>query len=209
MDDDFNPEELRPVPYRPDTELMLGPWALGGIFFCLVLLCGICFSLGYTFGKRGAHSSSSTGQQGASASPLAAGSIPKPAPQSVSMARHPAEGQSLSDGTSAAPVPVSPASGSASLAGGNTAQPLVKPALPDLATAPGLALMVQIAAVSHQEDADVLVGALRKRGFAVTLRRDPADNLIHVRIGPFASLNDANATRQKLLDDGYNAVVQP
>ena len=47
--------------------------------------------------------------------------------------------------------------------------------------------MVQIAAVSNQEDADVLISALRKRGYAVTVRRDPADNLIHVRIGPFAT----------------------
>jgi len=69
--------------------------------------------------------------------------------------------------------------------------------------------MVQIAAVSHQEDADVLVSALRKRGYAVTMRRDPADSLFHVRIGPFASRDDANAARQKLLNDGYNASVEP
>jgi cell division septation protein DedD len=55
----------------------------------------------------------------------------------------------------------------------------------------------------------VLVNALRKRGFAVVARRDAADGLIHVRIGPFANRNDANATRQKLLNDGYNAIVQP
>jgi cell division protein FtsN len=29
-----------------------------------------------------------------------------------------------------------------------------------------------------------------------------------VRIGPFNSRSDAYATRQKLLNDGYNAVVQ-
>jgi cell division septation protein DedD len=69
--------------------------------------------------------------------------------------------------------------------------------------------MVQIATVSHQEDADVLVGALHKRGYAVTALRDPADNQFHVRVGPFSNRNDANATRQKLLRDGYNAIVQP
>jgi cell division septation protein DedD len=69
--------------------------------------------------------------------------------------------------------------------------------------------MVQVAAVSHAEDADVLVDALRKRGYAVTERRDPADGLIHVRIGPFASREEANRWRDKLLGDGYNAIVQP
>jgi cell division septation protein DedD len=69
--------------------------------------------------------------------------------------------------------------------------------------------MVQIAAVSHQEDADVLAGALRKHGYSVTEIRDAADNLIHVRVGPFSSRNDANAMRIRLLNDGYNAIVQP
>jgi cell division septation protein DedD len=69
--------------------------------------------------------------------------------------------------------------------------------------------MVQIAAVTDVEDADVLVGALRKHGYAVTARREPADNLIHVRIGPFSTREDALRWRQKLLNDGYNAIVQP
>jgi cell division septation protein DedD len=68
--------------------------------------------------------------------------------------------------------------------------------------------MVQIAAVTHPEDAEVLVGALRKRGYAVSARRDPADGLLHVQVGPFSSRTDAYAMRQKLLNDGYNAIVQ-
>jgi cell division septation protein DedD len=75
--------------------------------------------------------------------------------------------------------------------------------------APSLALMVQIAAVSHPEDADVLVGALRRRGYAVNVRRDLSDNLLHVQIGPFPTRADANAMRDRLLSDGYNAIVQP
>jgi cell division septation protein DedD len=70
-------------------------------------------------------------------------------------------------------------------------------------------LMVQIAAVTNQEDADVLMGALRKRGYAVAARRDAADGMIHVRTGPFSSRDEAEKWRQKLLNDGYNAIVQP
>jgi cell division septation protein DedD len=69
-------------------------------------------------------------------------------------------------------------------------------------------LMVQIAAVGNAEDANVLETALRKRGYAVTATREPADGLIHVRIGPFTSREEANRWRDKLLGDGYNAVVQ-
>ncbi len=80
----------------------------------------------------------------------------------------------------------------------------VQPALTHVA-----GVMVQIAAVSHIEDANVLMGALRKRGYAVVARRDFGDNLIHVQLGPFASRNDADTISQKLLGDGYNAQVIP
>jgi cell division septation protein DedD len=85
--------------------------------------------------------------------------------------------------------------------GGNfTVEPAIAPA--------GLP-MVQIAAVSEPEDAEVLVNALRKRGYAVSARREATDHLIHVRIGPFASRDEANRWRQRLLNDGYNAILQP
>jgi DedD protein len=69
--------------------------------------------------------------------------------------------------------------------------------------------MVQVAAVSHAEDAGVLVGALRKRGYAASAQREPSDGLIHVRIGPFATHDEANHMCARLLDDGYNAIIQP
>lgn len=71
----------------------------------------------------------------------------------------------------------------------------------------GVQLWVQIAAVSRVEDAQVLTRALQKRGYAVTPRRE-SDNLIHVRIGPFGSRDEATRWRSKLLDDGYNAEIQ-
>lgn len=68
--------------------------------------------------------------------------------------------------------------------------------------------MVQIAAISNPADANVLVGALQKRGYAVTARHLPGDSLIHVQAGPFATRAEANATKQKLLSDGYNAFLR-
>jgi cell division septation protein DedD len=202
MDDDFNPDDLRPVPYQPDTELTLGWGTLLGILMCLVALCGLCFWQGYSMGSHSAHLSPVTGQQTGQKTPTpAAGSAFKPSAGPQGGARQRASVDDQTTGGSAQ------GSNSAAVVSGNTVQAAVRPALPDAAAAP--ALMVQIAAVSHQEDADVLVAALRKRGYAVSMSRDPADSLIHVRIGPFTSLNDANTARQKLLNDGYNAVVQP
>jgi len=68
--------------------------------------------------------------------------------------------------------------------------------------------MVQIAAVSHQEDAQVLVAALQKHGYSVVIRNDPRDSLLHVQLGPFTTRDEAKAMRAKLLADGYNAILK-
>jgi cell division septation protein DedD len=68
--------------------------------------------------------------------------------------------------------------------------------------------VVQIAAVSHQEDANLLVSTLKRRGYAVVVRNDPRDKLLHVQVGPFATRQDAEAMRQRLAGDGFNAIVK-
>jgi cell division septation protein DedD len=158
--------------------------AVAGLIFALLLLCGLCFGLGYSMGNRGSKTAV-TATAPASSTPSSAASKPEAAPPMAPAA--PVKAQPDTAGTSQAAVtPSVPATGL-------TANPL----------------MVQIAVVSSHEDADVLVSALHKRGYAVSLGQDDADGQFHVRVGPFTSLNDANAMRQKLLNDGYNAVVQP
>ena len=76
------------------------------------------------------------------------------------------------------------------------------------AISPNGTTMVQVAAVSHQEDADTLIAALKKKGYAVFIRNEPQDHLLHVQIGPFATRKDADVMRLRLLSDGYNAIVK-
>jgi cell division septation protein DedD len=73
---------------------------------------------------------------------------------------------------------------------------------------PGQPIMVQIAAVSRQEDAEVLAGALRKRGFNPTVRPGTGDKFFHVQVGPFTDKAQAETMKQHLLADGYNAIVK-
>jgi cell division septation protein DedD len=73
---------------------------------------------------------------------------------------------------------------------------------------PGHPIMVQIAAVSRQEDAEVLAGALRKRGFNPTVRPGTGDKFFHVQVGPFTDKAQADTMKQHLLADGYNAIVK-
>jgi DedD protein len=225
---DFSKEELLPVRNENDTELTLGAGAFLGLGGGLLLLCGICFGLGYVVGHR-----SSPDQQAAIAAPLPvskasvapAGSGSKPG--AGEQARVRPQGQSADIPEEDAGAEPIGQGGSGTPAVPN--QPQVKPALePQVRPALGAqsggtqaaalqvqsamkqpsGWMVQIAQVSQTEDAQVLVNALRKRGYTVTARHELTDNLIHVQTGPFVNRNDANAMRQKLLNDGYNAIVQ-
>ncbi len=225
----FDDEEQAPVQQRRDKELTLGTWTLLALFLGLVLICGLCFGLGYAVGHRGSQETAEATQTPGETptSPEADGSRSKPS-ASAAGAAEPASGAAADLSASAETDGASDPSAQNSAASGGSAQanqPVVRPALPGTAIqtqgqqqtgaaapamgqgAPG-ALMVQIAAVSNPEDGNVLVNALRRRGYSVTARRDMPDGLIHVRIGPFNSRDVAEKWRQKLLSDGYNAIVQ-
>jgi len=75
-------------------------------------------------------------------------------------------------------------------------------------TGPASATMIQIMALSHQEDADAMVSALKRQGYDVAVTRDSRDQRLHLEVGPFKDKTDAEATRQRLLTDGYNATVR-
>jgi cell division septation protein DedD len=223
MREEFDEYEFRPAVLPRDTEVTLGPLMLTGLCCGLVLLCGLCFGLGYFLGGHRSQGTSTVVQQpetGASSSSATSAPKPPASPQKIPVTKGSVDSQS-DLGTSGTDTPASgETQTSSSSNGANSAQPVVKAALPTVAAASGQgqqlfgapqagAFMVQIAAVSHQEDADVLAGALRKRGYVVSESHDAADGLLHVRIGPFSNRNDANSMRLKLLSDGYNASVQP
>ncbi len=81
------------------------------------------------------------------------------------------------------------------------------PPLPPIA-APGTGtVVVQVAAVSHQEDAELISNSLRHRGYTVNIRNEP-DHLLHVQVGPFTNRKDAEAMKARLLADGFNAYIK-
>jgi len=221
----FGGTVFEPVqPERRDRELTLGPFTLTLLGCGLFALCGLCFVFGYAVGHRYADSSpaialpppfkSAVAQPASSQSKPSAGQIgAQPQQQAVDPADStvPSEAAGTSAPISSSSPAATPAEPVHAVLSSQSAAALpvsgagsVQPAL-----AQPSGIMVQIAAVSHPEDAEVLVGALRKRGYVVTSRRDPTDGLLHVQIGPFANRTEASAMRQKLLNDGYNAIVQP
>jgi len=212
----FDDEEFEHAQHRHDPELTLGAGTLLAIFFGLVLVCALCFGFGYAVGRHGSATPEASLQPGTQLPLQASGSRAKPSATPQAPAPQPA---SQPQSTASISIPVVSAQSSAPEAS-PASQPQVHSALaPAASTAPPAAappvqpalppapLLVQIAAVANPEDALVLVNALKKRGYAVTARREPEDGLIHVRIGPFNGREEANRWRQKLLNDGYNAIV--
>jgi len=233
MQRSFGGGAFEPVDERRDKELTLGPTMLVALACGLLVLCGLCFVFGYAVGHRsGGEGAAATvpGLTAQQAQALAATAQPKPSAAQGGSQLQPGNAADESNASAAELTPVAsgqstatpaqsavvatPSGGSAAVQSALPAQAMVPAAVPGggAGVAPALSqagtIMVQIAAVSHPEDAQVLVGALRKRGYAVTARHDPVDGMLHVQIGPFKNRDDANAMRTKLLNDGYNAIVQ-
>lgn len=199
LDHDLD-QELQQSESGQDREISLGPGTILGIFFGLALLCGAVFGLGYSMGRHSAQN----------APPAII--IPNGSAAPLSSASKPAAGF-----TASAPPEPAPDS-KRSEPGTTTSKPLVAPADTIIAgdrppkavppSSPSGSFMVQVAAVSTQEIADIELAALKKFGYQVVVRHEPTDQLLHIQIGPFATKKEAEAMRQNVLSHGFNAIVK-
>jgi DedD protein len=227
------------------SEITLSTASLLGIFFGLVLICGVFFGFGYSLGRgagwgaqeKMAESAAAVKEDASAAlnaltpspsqdpvtqpaprahvnsTPSAApkASVPPPAQSDTNDAtvnesavnqgtakREPLEDENPPQSANAASQ--KPAPGKVNVPAYTA--PMDTPPLSDGKP------MVQIAAVARPEDAYTLISALRKHGYGAVMRSDPQDKLVHVQVGPFADRNQATAVKQKLLADGYNAIIK-
>ena len=204
-----------------DTEITLGMGKLLAIFFIAVIVCGAFFGMGYSLGKNSTPlNPMGQSMAGISASSggnkPTAGTVAKPLPPDcATSAAGCVPSQNTPDNSTTASVtqPATLDGSAASSSGQSSGTPVSSPAsgnapTPDLNGA-GQNLMVQVAAVTKQEDAEALVNALRKKNYPVfVLGSTATDKLFHVQVGPFAELKEAEAMKSKLVGDGYNAIVK-
>jgi DedD protein len=196
-----------------DTEIMLSTGKLLGIFFALAIVCGVFFTMGYLLGK-----SNSAGGKTEIVATVPSSSAGKPyagnrTPEAVTQTCPPgspncAAAAGTTDTSSTAKASdqqsaVQPPSGSKT-----PDQSTTPPAGTDAKAGTASSFMVQVAAVSKQEDAEILVTALRKKQYPVFIANAAGDPLFHVQVGPFSDRKDAEAMRTRLSGDGYNAIVK-
>jgi DedD protein len=203
------------------SEITLSTASLLGIFFGLVLICGVFFGLGYSLGRGSERGAIASGPGGAPAIIDTEPAETTTAENAKSAALTPLEQQDgMQSPVTAALMSAASRPKAEAVEPETSAPDAPKPAAPaatlPATTAPDTGAvassskepMVQIAAVARQEDADVLVSALRQRGYGVVVRSEPQDKLLHVQVGPFADRTAATAIKQKLLSDGYNAIIK-
>ena len=202
-----------------DREISLGTTTILGIFFALALLCAVFFGFGYSLGGRSAQPAASPPETRA---PESSSSKPAPGvPVGQTTARPSADATQsaivpmdspTTPGQDSQPAPVlTPVKATVSTtrpepSTATALKPAAASPAPAAAVSPGSSV-VQVAAMSHQEDADVVAADLKRRGYTVAVRHEPQDKLFHVQIGPFTTKKEADGMRQHLQADGYNSAI--
>jgi cell division septation protein DedD len=192
-----------------DSEITLGTGRLLGLFFGLVILCALFFSVGFSLGRKA--NTTQTAVASTLSVPPATSSAPKPSPSRAESKADCATPDNCPPTASTSDEltfykAVEQNEPKAKLEPAATPPPPSRPERAARATASGY--LVQVAAVTKQEDADALVNALRRKNYRVAASNGAGDKLYHVQVGPFPDLKDAEAARTKLISDGYNPIVK-
>jgi cell division protein FtsN len=167
-----------------EFEMVLGNKQLLSLFFLVVVLFAVFFSLGYMVGRS-------------------VGPTPTLAAQPVAPEPAPAPPE-----TRPSPTPPPPA------AQEPRTEPVVKfepePQVRTEAPAPLVVrdIHLQLAAVRVKEDAEALVETLRQKGYEVQLNSQTRDGWHRVIVGPFASERAAQEMKAKLEKDGYRSILK-
>ena len=199
-----------------DTEITLGTAKLLGLFFGLVMVCAVFFALGYTLGRK-----SDSGLVAASpAVPLAtpskgakpAGSTSDQPPMTFYKAVEQKDANAqltpAAATDTALPAGQSSSTDNASSTQPSTQAPTANPPDP-MAPVSTSAYLVQVAAVSKPDDAEALVEALKKKQYAAFVASNSTmDKLYRVQVGPFGDIKEAEATRTRLINDGYSPILK-
>jgi DedD protein len=192
-----------------DTEITLGTGKMLALFFGLVALCAVFFSMGFSLGRTSGLKPSAA--EVASPAVTTAGnarpSAVKPTAPAADMTFYKAVSDKNADSQLTAKNEAAPAPANDAAATPAAPSATPPPADPTVAL-PTNGYYVQVAAVSKQEDADSLVDALKKKQYPAFSANAQPDKLFHVQVGPYADIKDAEAMRGKLVSDGYNPILK-
>ncbi len=208
---------------KKNGDFVLESRHLVGLFVLLVVIFGVVFTLGYLLG-RGQYDSKVRAAVGppvgfdAPAAPAAAKSNAKQESEDSQVPKkssdwdfyHSADPQAAADhlqpypkAVAANPAPAKPAASApknvkVQKSASGTDEPLI----------PKGSIMLQVAAVMHQDDALALAQALQQKKFPALVIPPGADKLYRVQVGPYSDNQAAGKARQDLEAKGFKSIIK-
>jgi DedD protein len=202
---------------------------LVGLFMLLVVIFGVVFTLGYLLGRsqydskvRAAPGVPMVSKAPAAPAAPAAKSKTPPEPETAQVQPknsdwdfyHSADPQASADHLQPAPKSLSasapPAGSSKPSAGAATKNPAPTKLSggSDGPLIPRGTIMLQVAAVLHQDDALALAQALQQKKFPAFVIPPGADKLFRVQVGPYPDDKSASSARQDLESKGFKSIIK-
>ena len=193
------------------------------IFFGIVALSGVFFAFGYIVGRNTLSPSAATAlaesgnpEGAAKPSPMPpALYYQRPTPPAVPPAEEPGSSQpelqfdqSLSERTPETKLESPESTGAAAASSPAQPNPPSEPARPSAVGSPPPGILVQVSALSRQEDAERLVQLLKEKQLPVVMTTGPNDTLFHVVVGPYPSDSEAQRVKRLLEEDGFQPIIK-
>ena len=207
-----------------DTEFLLTTGKLITLFLGLVVVCALFFGFGYMLGRGSAKQGGSIvadmqAQAAANTKPqptqdapksgdCPAGQICPPAtPQDMTFYKS-VEGKDANAQLTPATTPQNPPTTAPAAKEPQPTEPSTTAAAAVTGHSVGMGYMVQVAAVSKREDAELLKTALEAKSYPVVITAAANDKLFHVQVGPSSDIKEAETWKAKLIADGYNPLLK-
>jgi len=205
------------------SDMVLESRHLIGIFLLMVVISGVVFTLGYVLGRsqyytqvRAAASgtkapalpeSASTKSSGPSASsqPNVPTGLPAPSDWDLYRAPEPKKPAELPKPAKSVTVkskPTPPAQPSSPRGATKTRTLMNAPLVPRGA------ILLQVAALRHEDDALALAESLQRKKFPAFVQTPGADHYYRVQVGPYADAQSVVIARRGLEHEGFKVIVK-
>lgn len=172
-------------------EMVLESRHLLGVFFAVVLLCALFFTLGFVLGR-------SQGEEQARTAPAAK------TPAAETSGAPAAEDLTFYDRVEGQPTAETTGAGAGQGGAASAVRPTPATTMPSAADP----IYLQVAALSQEEDAKRLSQKLLEMAFPVVIRPPGDDRLYRVQVGPFQTKELADAAEGRLKAQGFRQIVR-
>ena len=193
------------------------------IFLGMVGLCGVFFAFGYIVGRNtlspsvaAALAESGAGTGGAKPSPMPpAVYYQRPETPPVPAAEEPGTAdpelqfdQNLGGRSPEARLEAPESATAAPTAASNPPSAPSEAARQSAVGPPPPGILVQVSALTRQQDAETLVQLLKEKKLPVLVTTVPGDSLFHVVVGPYQTEREAQQVKRTLEGDGFQPIIK-